>query len=68
MAVSRLEHEKMHEDEIINSKFDGSKEKYAMKKFTYFECYECSKPYFGGLYECAEAMDVAIKLEELICN
>lgn len=35
-ALARLEHEKMHEDKIINEKYNGSKEKYAMQKLSYF--------------------------------
>jgi len=38
-ALVRLEHEKMHEDEIINRKYKGSKEDYAVQKLSYFQCY-----------------------------
>eukprot|EP00053_Salpingoeca_punica_P020119 m.208215 g.208215 ORF g.208215 m.208215 type:complete len:1259 (+) comp17798_c1_seq1:478-4254(+) len=29
--------------------------KFAMKKYAYYVCFKCEKPYFGGLEACAEA-------------
>jgi len=45
-------------------------EDYVMDKMSFFQCYECRQPYFGGLRECgdnAEA-DGNFKKEDLLCG
>ncbi|GAM20373.1 hypothetical protein SAMD00019534_035480, partial [Acytostelium subglobosum LB1] len=42
-------------------------EQYVMDRFSYFPCYKCKKPYFGGEKACGEN-NVDFKAEELLCG
>ena len=44
-----------------------------MHKCTFYECFKCKKPYFGGLIDCQQDMamnegDEANKPENLLCQ
>ena len=41
---------------------------WARENLTYFECFKCQKPYFGGLKECQGADRDEPNREELICG
>lgn len=41
---------------------------FAMHRYAYYQCFKCSKPYFGGLYECAAAAPVHFDASELLCG
>ena len=36
---------------------------YAMKQCTFYECAKCLQPFFGGMMDCAEAMNVEKELD-----
>ncbi|KAN0033561.1 hypothetical protein ACTFIV_000022 [Dictyostelium citrinum] len=53
------------------SKWYNNKEGYVMDRFSYFMCFKCKKPYFGGEKVCAVADENRIgdhKPEELVCG
>jgi len=35
--------------------FFGDLEGYAMKRLSYYQCYKCNDPYFGGKKDCEAA-------------
>ena len=43
---------------------------FAVHAYTFFECFECGKNYFGGAQDCLEAMQQEdnIKREDLLCD
>jgi len=42
---------------------------FAMNNCAYYQCHKCKKPYFGGMQDCAEAMQQSesTKKEDLMC-
>jgi len=56
-------------DEVTKkeSKFYNKPADYAMYRFSYFPCYKCKKPYFGGEKVC-EAAVAEFNPKELICG
>ena len=48
--------------------FYGKFEEFAMFKCSFYMCFRCSKPYFGGLIDCGAANEANIKKEDLICG
>jgi len=55
--------------EIVSpgSKFYQRPLDYAMHYFSYFMCYKCKKPYFGGVYACGENAGGDFDPKELLC-
>ena len=44
-------------------------EEYALKNLSYYQCFKCSNPYFGGKKECGVGQDYEnFKKEELVCG
>ena len=45
-------------------------EKYAMARLSYYTCYECKKPYYGGLKDWGNMLEAAADFdpEELVCG
>jgi hypothetical protein len=41
---------------------------FALHKFQFFQCFKCSKPYFGGLQECAAGDAADFDPKELVCG
>ena len=41
---------------------------YVLDKFSFYRCFKCEEPYYGGRIECGEANHVETKPEELICR
>ena len=43
---------------------------FAMKNCTFYECYKCKDPYFGGMEDCQQAMQSEnnLKKEDLLCK
>lgn len=41
-----------------------------MARLSYYMCFKCKTPYFGGLKECGNNMeaDGAFKMEDLVCG
>ena len=52
---------------LPSSAFFGKPQAYAMKRYTYFMCFECKEPYYGGEAVCGAAAG-EFKPEELICG
>lgn len=51
-ALERAKHEGLDKDERLKKPDDqyfNDLEKYAMARLSYYTCYECKAPYFGGL-------------------
>jgi len=68
-ALLRLEYESLAQCEEITSegaRFYQDPQGYAMHKFAYFLCYQCSKPYFGGDANCGVRGD--FDPSELVCG
>ena len=52
LAVARAKHQGLDEDPRLkdpNDRFFEDLESFAMFKCAFYNCYECKKPYFGGL-------------------
>ena len=44
-------------------------EEYALTNLSYYQCFKCSNPYFGGKKECGVGQDYEnFKKEELVCG
>ena len=41
----------------VNSIFYNKPEEYSMAIYSYYMCYKCQKPYYGGLKDCERAVD-----------
>lgn len=50
------------------SEFHNNLMGYALHKLSYFMCFKCKKPYFGGLKECGGDMDQERNEVEFICS
>lgn len=51
-ALERAKHEGLDKDERLKKVGDpyyNDLQKYAMARLSYYTCYECKDPYFGGL-------------------
>lgn len=48
----------------------GKLAEFAMHNCTFYECFKCKKPYFGGMMDCLQAMqsEDKIKPEDLLCK
>jgi hypothetical protein len=78
MAMERAKFEEMHKDKRVmpGGDYHNNLEAYAMKKLSYYMCFKCNSPYFGGMKECrggpGDAGDQndynTWKKEELVCG
>jgi hypothetical protein len=74
-SLQRLKHEGRDKDDRLQNVDDPYYNKpieYAIAIFSYYECFKCKKPYFGGLKRCEDMMDDDkksdnFKPEELVC-
>ncbi|KAF2070852.1 hypothetical protein CYY_007838 [Polysphondylium violaceum] len=69
-GLQRLSHfgpEKGVDLNDTKSKWFNNKESYVMERFSYFMCFKCKNPYFGGEKACGENT-VDFKVEDLICG
>jgi len=66
-TLDRLKYEGLQGDPRIESKYNNSALDFAMDTLSYFECYKCKKPYFGGLKACNDGLDRAFDERELVC-
>lgn len=48
----------------------GKLAEFAMHNCTFFECYGCNEPYYGGMQDCMQAMQAenSLKKEQLLCR
>jgi len=52
-----------------NDRFYNNLQAYAIFKLSYYMCYKCKQPYFGGMKDCGNAQDDGnFKPEELVCG
>lgn len=51
----------------MRAEYEGVDPAEAMKKFAYYPCFKCGKPYFGGAKACGAASNVEVKPEHMIC-
>ena len=70
-ALERAKHEGLDKDERLKKPGDAyfnNLEAYAMARLSYYTCYECKKPYFGGLKDCGNLLEAEanFKEEELV--
>ena len=71
MAIERAKFEDLHKDEKYQKEpyFGKNMEEYALKNLSYYQCFKCSNPYFGGKKECGVGQDYEnFKKEELVCG
>lgn len=71
-ALKRLEFEGMHNDVRLKDPNDrnyyNQPERYALDSLSYYECFKCKRPYFGGKKNCEDNRDRAdYNPEELVC-
>mgnify|MGYP006983471325 CR=1 FL=1 len=53
VAVERLKIEKLEKEKVVKQKV-MSPEDFAMSIFSFYLCYKCKAPYFGGRRACGE--------------
>ena len=73
MSLERAKFEDLHKDPRlakVGDIFYNDLQGYALKKLSYYNCFKCSNPYFGGMKDCdAAANDIQnFKKEELVCG
>ena len=69
MAELRLKHEGLDKDPCLRergNKYYNNPKLYAMTTLSYFECFKCKNPYFGGRKECGGRED--FQAEDLVCG
>jgi len=72
-ALQRLKFEKLEADPMLKAggRFHGDALGFALKKFAYYMCFKCSKPYFGGHRACEDLAEDEFnaqnKAEDLVC-
>ena len=51
-------------------RFYNCEEKYLLSKCSFYECWECKKPFFGGLVDCERELNIeaTTKREDLLCK
>ena len=53
MSVQRAKHEGIDKDKRMQEPpYSGDLTSYAMARLSYYMCFKCKKPYFGGLKSC----------------
>ena len=76
-AVERMKFEGLDKDERLKNpadKFYNKHEEYALARLSYYMCFKCHKPYFGGLKSCDDmnvgqrGYDEESKEEYLVCG
>ena len=72
-AVMRLEYENKAKVEALTdekSKFYQKPSEYALDRYTYYVCYKCNEPYYGGEARCLDAANVSDDYDpsELVCG
>jgi len=55
--MERAKFENLDKDERVTTlnkgdRFYGKLQEYAMSKLSYYMCYKCQSPYFGGMKDC----------------
>ena len=74
MAISNCEAQGVFSDRKadleVGGAYHGRRLDLAMKSCTFYKCHDCQKPYFGGLIDCAQQMDLESrqKAEDLKCQ
>mgnify|MGYP006089169225 CR=1 FL=1 len=73
--MERAKFEDLHKHERvvkkgIDDRFYGKLQAFALHKLSYYECFKCSDPYFGGMKDCEAGQDgyQTFKKEELVCG
>lgn len=73
LAMERAKHEGINKDPRLSNPGDpyyNNLEKYVMDRLSYYMCFKCKSPYFGGMRECGNAIDAEreYKPEDLVCG
>lgn len=59
MSLMRLKHEDRDKDKRLKDPKDpyyGRQMEYAMDIYSYYTCFKCRRPYFGGAKQCGALM------------
>jgi hypothetical protein len=70
-ALQRLKFEDLDKDPRLKTpkdKFFNNPLGYALARLSYYQCFKCKLPYFGGLKACDNVDDKDFKPEELVCG
>lgn len=57
-AMERAKFEDLHKEprlKKVGDPFFGDLLGYAMKRLSYYQCFKCNEPYFGGMKDCEAA-------------
>ena len=57
-AMERAKFEDLHKDPRLKKKGDiyyNDLFGYAMKRLSYYQCFKCNDPYYGGMKDCEAA-------------
>jgi hypothetical protein len=73
-AMERAKFEDLHKHERVvkpgDERFYNNLKAFALHKLSYYECFKCSEPYFGGMKDCEAGQNDynSFKKEELVCG
>lgn len=71
-ALERAKFENIDKHERLKDpkdKFFNNLRGYAIYKLSYYQCFKCKSPYFGGMKDCEGGQEAgAYKPEELVCG
>jgi E3 ubiquitin-protein ligase MYCBP2 len=72
-AMERAKFEDLHKNERLKNpgdRFYNDLKALALYKLSYYQCFKCQEPYFGGMKDCEAAQQQAaeFKKEELVCG
>ena len=71
--MERAKFEDLHKSERLKTKGDrfyNDLEGFALYKLSYYQCFKCAEPYFGGMKDCEAGQNAYnnFKKEELVCG
>ena len=70
-ALDRAELEGLKNDErFVKEPFNHNMKKFALAVLSFYECFECKSPYYGGMVDCQQndQQQQNFKPEDLICG
>lgn len=72
-AMERAKFEDLHKDPRLKKPGDPFYNDllgYALKRLSYYQCFKCNEPYFGGMKDCEAAQNdyQNFKKEDLVCG
>ena len=67
--VEKMAYDQLKEDGLLNTKLENGQSLmgYAMKRFAFYYCNICKKPYYGGLAQCGDLAQ-GLNASDFVCS